>query len=165
MRQRATTAFLDIPSPDPRVPVRAGGIDLVDVSRLRLAVARCGAPLLARIFDPDERRACADGAIAAVTAGVFGVKESVIKAMGGLPAGGRLADIGVDVTLPDHLDARGGADLTEGGHRPVRLRGALACRGDELGVRLFAGQLPMSPGVVLSWVLGLPAEGRPEEPR
>src|SRR5436190_5549674 len=79
--------------------VRAAGVDLVDVARFRRAVERSGEPFVRRVFAEQERAAVSTDADRRVVelAAMFGVKESVVKAIGGMPLGGSYADIRVEV--------------------------------------------------------------------
>ena len=122
--------------------VHSGGVDLVDVDRLGLAVIRSGPPLLRRLFDADERGACADGAQPAAAAGLFGIKESVVKVVGGLPRGASYRDVSIGVG-------------TDGAHLPVRLSGELARWADAHRVEVIAGSAPRPNGVVVAWALAL----------
>lgn len=135
------SALLTVDTP-PGHGVHSGGVDLVDVDRLGLAVTRSGSPLLRRLFDADERGACADGARPAAAAGLFGIKESVVKVLGGLPRGAGYRDMSIGV------DA-GGA------HLPVRLSGELARWADLHRVEVIGGSAPRPDGVVVSWALAL----------
>lgn len=71
---------------------------------------------------------------------LFSAKESVLKALGGIPRGARFSDI--TVSLPE----RG---LVSG----LVLTGETARRADALGVELVAGALPIRDGLALSWAL------------
>src|SRR5437773_6331344 len=137
MRERLTGSIPDFPT-TAGTGVYAAGVDLVDIDRLRLALARCGTPLLDRLFDADERAACADGTDTAVAAGLFGIKESVVKAAGGLPPGASYRDV--------HVGGGG-----PGATRPVRLAGELARWADTRRVALTAGDDPLTPGLAPSW--------------
>jgi holo-[acyl-carrier protein] synthase len=123
----------------PGTTAYAAGVDLADGERLGLALVRSGPGLLRRLFNRDERAACADGTDLATTARLFGIKESVIKAAGGLPPGGRYRDIEIDTT---------GADTVA-----VTLRGELGRWADTTGVQLVAGGAPLADGPVLAWAL------------
>lgn len=122
--------------------VRAAGVDVVDVARLGLALRRIGPALEHRIctpaelagLDPEPRARLRDLAV------VFGIKESVLKAVGGIPRGGRFVDI----------DTTGPGDVIE-------LTGATGARAAELGVHLVGGASagPDAPdGTVVAWALG-----------
>lgn len=127
-------------------PVLAAGIDLLDTRRFELAARRCGPWLERRLLGPAERAALdSDPVLRLHEFGcVFSVKESVLKALGGIPRGGRYPQIEVD---PPRRGESGA----------VRLSGELAGRARERGVRLLAGALPVRDGLVLSWVLALQA--------
>ena len=75
---------------------------------------------------------------------MFSVKESVLKALGGIPRGGRYPHIEVEPPRRGRAAA-------------VRLHGELARRARERDVRLLAGALPVRDGLVLSWVLAMQA--------
>ena len=122
----APTTFLDLPAPDG--PVLSAGVDLVDTGRLADALDRYGERLRRRVFGDSP-----------ASADAFGVKESVIKAMGGLAAGGRLADIDV---RPDGT---------------VRLHGALAPWARTHQARLVGGAVGLPSGLMLTWALALPS--------
>lgn len=128
--------------------VCGAGLDLVDVDRLQLAVDRSGPALARRLFDPDEREACGDGRDRHLTAGLFGIKESVVKILGGLSPGQRYADMSV----------AGIAEQAAGAPLPVRLRGALAGWSEDRRVELIGGAAPMCDGVTLSWAFALRLE-------
>lgn len=142
------SAFMpeSLPTPMPVAPdghdVRAAGLDVVDVDRLALAVRRSGPRLLDRLFDDRERAACADGQHAAIMAGLFGIKESVVKVLGGLPRGASYRDVSIDV------DAVG----PHSGPLPVRLSGVLADQRPSLTV---GAHTLVADGLVVSWALAL----------
>jgi phosphopantetheine--protein transferase-like protein len=124
--------------------IHAAGVDVVDVARIRRAVLRSGELFVRRVFGERERAAVSrepDRRIVELAA-LFGVKESVVKAMGGMPLGGSYADICVDV--PD-----------SGSARAVRLTGELAHWARQHQVELLAGSAPAGDGVLLSWALAL----------
>lgn len=139
MKQAAEAAYLDLPVPGGAPdgwssrPVHAG-VDLVDEDRLERALDRYGAPLRERLFGPD---AAIGGADPAVAAGTFGIKESVVKAAGGLPPGGRLAAIQVQ---PDGT---------------VQLEGALADWARAHRLEIVGGYTRLRPGLTLSWVFAV----------
>lgn len=122
--------------------VCAAGLDVVDVDRLALAVRRSGPRLLDRLFDDRERAACADGQQAVVMAGLFGIKESVVKVLGGLPRGARYRDVSIDV------DAAGPGN----GTMPVWLGGVLADQRPSLTIGTHA---LVADGLVVSWAAAL----------
>ncbi|MFC9694236.1 hypothetical protein ACFTSF_37170 [Kribbella sp. NPDC056951] len=126
-----------------RVPagrIRGAGVDLLDHQRFALAARRTGPAWWRRIFDDNE--VAAESAVS--LAQLFGIKESVVKVVGGLPAGSRYRDI---------IVGRAGAD----GVRPIELRGGLARWSDEHGVVLTGGVLPagdaLGPELDLCWAV------------
>jgi hypothetical protein len=147
--------------------VHAAGVDLGDVNRLHAAIDRSGPALVRRLFDADERAAVRGGDDEAGTAALFGIKESVVKVVGGMPAGGRYRDIQIDLS---GLGGSGGLDATGQpvptgtsipAQTPVRLGGELARWADEHGVEVTAGGTPFVDGLVLAWALAVPADSRP----
>jgi phosphopantetheinyl transferase (holo-ACP synthase) len=103
-----------------------------------LAIVRSGPRLLDRLFDADERDACADGADLTAAAALFGIKESVVKVAGGLPTGASYRDV--------HVQAAG-----DGGYRPVRLTGELGRWADTHGVETIAGGGTLTDDLALAW--------------
>ncbi|WJV51035.1 4'-phosphopantetheinyl transferase superfamily protein [Streptomyces flavofungini] len=121
-------------------------MDLVDLRRWELALARGGEGLARRYFTPGERHAAqhlagADRTFVEVLGHLFGVKESVVKAAGGLPATGRLADIHVGIPLE--------GDAEEPWH--VRLGGPLGdwARAERLDV--VGASTRLESGMALAW--------------
>lgn len=137
-----------VPAPPDR-PIYAAGVDLVDVNRLALAIDRSGERLVRRLFDAHEQKACAGGRDRDATAGLFGIKESVVKVVGGLSSGARYADISVGIL---------GNELDNSGWLSVRLRGELARWAEAHRVEVVAGTAPLREGLWLSWALALPLE-------
>jgi holo-[acyl-carrier protein] synthase len=134
------------------VGIHSAGVDLVDVGRIRRAVIRSGEPFVRRVFGERERAAVSrdpERRIAELAA-LFGVKESVVKAMGGMPLGGNYADITVDV-------APSGSACT------VQLRGELARWARRHQVEILAGSAPAGEGMLLSWALALGRDVQPGE--
>jgi phosphopantetheinyl transferase (holo-ACP synthase) len=125
-------------------PLRTAGLDLLDVPRFQLAALRCGEWLERRLLSGAERAALSTDPVRRLHefGCVFSVKESVLKALGGIPSGGRYPQIEVEPP------SRGQAGA-------VRLRGALAELAAQREVRLLAGALPVRDGLVLSWALAL----------
>jgi holo-[acyl-carrier protein] synthase len=124
------------------------------VARIRRAVIRSGEPFVRRVFGERELAAVSrdpDRRIAELAA-LFGVKESVVKAMGGMPLGGNYADICVDV-------APSGSACT------VRLGGELGCWARRHQVEVLAGSAPAGQDMLLSWALALTGDGQPGEVR
>jgi phosphopantetheine--protein transferase-like protein len=116
------------------------GIDLVDVERFRLAVARSGPGLLRRVLSDDEQLWVhrTDDPVGAAAA-AFGVKEAVIKAAGGMPRGGRFRDVSTP-PLP-------------AGPVPVSLQGQLLVWARDERLDLVAGSFALSDALTLSWVV------------
>jgi phosphopantetheinyl transferase (holo-ACP synthase) len=125
--------------------IRAAGVDLCDVDRLRLAVDRTGPALARRVFTAEERGACADGSDPTAAAILFGIKESVIKLVGGLQPGTGFRDIRIGVgTGPD----------PSAGRMPVELAGGLAEVAGPLGVGIVAGGAPHDTNrIALCWAI------------
>ncbi|GAA1594635.1 hypothetical protein GCM10009804_59110 [Kribbella hippodromi] len=117
-------AVLTVPG-TPAGRLLGAGVDLLDQQRFALAAKRVGPAWLDRIFDESERAGTAGGELPrgstqlagsaqlAELARLFGIKECVIKIVGGLPVGAGYRDIVVATTGGD-------------GARPIRLRGELA---------------------------------------
>jgi holo-[acyl-carrier protein] synthase len=124
--------------------LRTAGVDLLDVGRFELAQHRCGEWLERRVCSPAERDELpADHAERRHQFGcLFSIKESVLKAIGGIPSGGRFPDMTVSPPRRGQVSE-------------VRLTGETARRAEQLGVRLVAGALPIHDGLVLSWALAL----------
>ncbi|MGW1052741.1 4'-phosphopantetheinyl transferase superfamily protein [Streptomyces sp. NPDC002521] len=141
--------FLRFPVP---AAVHSAGVDLVDLCRWDLAVARTQGELLRRIFDPSEREAAeraADGTRTPerILGQAFGVKEGVVKALGGLPPGARFTDIRVGIT----------ADEPEPAGWPVRLHGTPADWAECHQVELTAGTRELGDDMALAWAVAHPA--------
>jgi phosphopantetheinyl transferase (holo-ACP synthase) len=128
------------------------GVDLVDQQRFALAVRRTGPALLRHVFDgsewtapPERSEAVPDEAELAGLGRRFGIKESVVKVAGGLPAGGRYRDILV-----------GGAGVQ--GVRTIDLHGALARWAESEHLSLVGGVLDgdlPSAGPDLCWAVAV----------
>lgn len=105
--------------------IRGLGVDIVEVDRIRRAVARWGEPFLYRVFTPAELgRAGASPAAAERLAGRFAAKEAVMKALGlGRPGVGWRE---IEITT-DPLGKPG-----------VHLSGRAAEVADRLGVRAWS---------------------------
>lgn len=139
---------MQIPHSVGKIPahIHSAGVDLVDLSRWERAVERCGDALAQRYFTARERRtaqewATDDRSYAEVLGHLFGVKESVVKAVGGLPPTGRLADICVG----NPYDNRDPDVWT------VRLSGPLACWADAEQVEVVGSSVRIAGGLALSW--------------
>ncbi|MGW7006235.1 4'-phosphopantetheinyl transferase superfamily protein [Streptomyces sp. NPDC054933] len=135
--------------------VHSAGVDLVDLDRWDRAVKRCGPRLLHRLFADSElaaaERAAADTVIAPtqVLGYLFGVKESVVKAVGGLPPGSGFTDVRVQLPAGDPTETSW----------PVALDGELVewarCR----DVALVGGAAPLADGMALAWAVARPCDG------
>lgn len=126
------------------VTVRSAGVDLADERRLGLALVRRGPDIVRRIFTGSERAAvCTDpqARLAELTA-MFGVKESVVKILGGLPPGSRYQDIVVEPLSADHLSC-------------VHLGGVLADWAERRDVTLVAAAVPVADRLTLAWAAAL----------
>jgi phosphopantetheine--protein transferase-like protein len=137
-----------VPAPPDR-PVEAAGVDLVDVHRLARAIDRSGHRLVRRLFDAHEQEVCAAGQDRDATAALFGIKESVVKVVGGLSTGARYADISIGPV---------GNDIDNSAWLRVQLRGELARWAEAHRVEVIAGTAPLREGLRLSWALALPLE-------
>ncbi|WP_052305370.1 4'-phosphopantetheinyl transferase superfamily protein [uncultured Thermomonospora sp.] len=123
----------------------SGGVDLADALRLGRAAERTGPAVLARALTERELCECRLAGDRFITEAAirFSIKESVVKALGGLPPGGRLRDIEVGPAAGDAL------------HRRVRLHGPVRERAAaRSGEELRAGAAEWAPGLVLGWAIG-----------
>jgi phosphopantetheinyl transferase (holo-ACP synthase) len=126
--------------------VDSAGVDLADERRLGIALHRRGPDLVRRIFTACECAATSadpETRLTELTA-IFGVKESVVKVLGGLPPGSRYRDIVVAPLSPDHLSA-------------VRLEGVLADWAERREVTLVAAAVPVADRLTLAWAAALTA--------
>ncbi|MCI3927950.1 4'-phosphopantetheinyl transferase family protein [Streptomyces sp. AN091965] len=139
---------MNIPHAAGRIPaaLHSAGVDLVDLRRWELALARCGEGLARRYFAPQERcvareLATAERGFAEILGHLFGVKESVVKVVGGLPPTARLADIHVEIP----------ADGNDKQPWTVRLCGPLGewARAERLDV--VGASTPLESGMALAW--------------
>ncbi|HEX2418832.1 MAG TPA: 4'-phosphopantetheinyl transferase superfamily protein [Micromonosporaceae bacterium] len=137
-----------VPAPPDR-PIESAGVDLADADRLARAIDRSGDRLVRRLFHAHEREVCADGQDRDTTAALFGIKESVVKVVGGLSSGARYIDISIGPP---------GKDLDNPPWLPVQLRGELARWAQAHRVEVVAGTAPLREGLRLSWALALPLE-------
>jgi hypothetical protein len=138
-----------------RGSIRAAGVDLCDAERLRLAVERTGPALAGRVFTAEERSACADGADPTATAILFGIKESVIKLVGGLPPGTGFRDIQIGVGAGTGGSAGEGLD----GPLPVRLGGGLAGLAGPHPAGIVAAGAPLGAHpIALCWAVAVEPE-------
>jgi len=123
-------------------PAPGCGIDLLDISRWALAVHRGGTPLLERVTAPAEWAADTDASSPPTTrsAARFALKECVVKAIGGFPAGGGFHD--VVITFDEHARPR------------VRCAGAVARRLESIGsTSLDASMAAPVPGLLQAAVI------------
>ncbi|AYG78681.1 hypothetical protein DWB77_00789 [Streptomyces hundungensis] len=123
--------------------VHSAGIDLVDLCRWDLAVARTKGELLQRVFTLAERRAAEDGADAdtpreRLLGKAFGVKEGVVKAVGGLPFGAAFKDIEVEVAPGETA-------------WPVRLHGELGRWAADHDVEVVGGAHDLGDDMAAAW--------------
>lgn len=123
----------------PAAQLWGAGVDVIDHDRFALAVRRTGPALLRRVFDDCERSGTdesRDGDAPELTrlGHIFGIKESVIKIAGGLPAGAGYRSIVV-------------GEAGDDGVRTIELRGELARWAGREQVKLIGGVL--SAGRVL----------------
>lgn len=118
--------------------IAAAGVDLVDAAKLSAARARWSGRLEDRLFTARERAAL--GVDDAVVAVAFGIKESVIKLLGGLPPGGRFHDIEVERTDTGWL---------------VGLHGGLASAESTAGQTLVVGSLQPAGLPPVVWAAAL----------
>ncbi len=96
------------------------GVDIVEIERVRSAVARHGARLLARVYTPGEQQGCAGRAES--LAGRFAAKEAVAKALG--------SGIWRDDVLWTEIEVLRG----ESGEPLLQLHGGAAARAARLGL-------------------------------
>ncbi|HKV43626.1 MAG TPA: holo-ACP synthase [bacterium] len=103
--------------------IRGLGVDIVEVDRIRRAVARWGEPFLHRVFTPAElARGGTSPTAAERLAGRFAAKEAVMKALGRRGVGWREIEITTDPF----------------GKPGVHLSGRAAEIADRLGVRAWS---------------------------
>jgi holo-[acyl-carrier protein] synthase len=104
--------------------IRGLGIDIIEVDRIRRAIARWDEAFLCRVFTPDERaRGGASRGAAERLAGRFAAKEAVMKALGlGRPGVGWQE---IEITVDSF------------GKPGVRLTGRAASVAEHLGVRAW----------------------------
>ncbi|MEU4392668.1 4'-phosphopantetheinyl transferase superfamily protein [Kribbella sp. NPDC023855] len=131
------------------------GVDVIDHDRFALAFRRTGPALLRRVFDDSERSGTdwsRDGDELTRLGRLFGIKESVIKIAGGLPAGAGYRSIVVGKPGDD-------------GVRTIELRDALARWASREQVKLVGGVLPAgqvlptgTPHLDLCWAAATCAE-------
>lgn len=142
---RSSAAVIGLDRAPRHTGIASAGIDLVDTRRFALAVSRSGPGFVRRLFGPAERAALPSGSTAGGAehlAAAFGLKESVVKLIGGLPPGASFSDI---VTSP----------LTSGAVTRPSLGGVLAGWADQYDVDLVGGVKPVGDGLVLAWTFAL----------
>ncbi|WP_371656306.1 MULTISPECIES: 4'-phosphopantetheinyl transferase superfamily protein [unclassified Streptomyces] len=132
--------------------VHSAGLDLVDLCRWDLAVARTKGELLQRVFTLAERRAAESRAAPGtpherLLGQAFGVKEGVIKAVGGLPMDTGFKDIEVDA-VPGQAAW------------PVRLHGELERWAADHSVEMVGGAHELGDDMAAAWAVAR----TPDEP-
>ena len=145
----------------PAATLHAAGIDLTDVARIAAALHRTGPALIHRLCGAGEQRMLAAGPRHLLPWGLslaFGLKESVVKAVGGFPAGGLFTDIDTAALLGLAWTAgRPGSDL-EG---PVAVHGvtgqALAAMVPTGASGMAGGARRVGTSLLLCWALGVEA--------
>lgn len=144
------------PLPIPAGRLVGGGIDLLDVDRFARLASRSGPALERRLCTEAESRSLPGdpGARLLALAGLFSVKESVIKALGGLCAGGRFTDI-CTAGVPAASSPSGLLD-------DVALTGATAAMATGRRLNVLAHVEPVAAGgdaepALLSWAFAVGA--------
>lgn len=121
------------------------GVDLIEIERVKVTLARHGERFLARVFTAREQAACA-GRVESL-AGRFAAKEAVAKALGtGIWRQGiAWADI----------------EVTRGPEREPQLvlHGAAAARAAELGLRTWSLSLSHDRTHAVAFVVALSGSG------
>lgn len=121
---------------------RFAGIDLLDVRRLGHAATRTGPALERRICTRLELSGLPEHPRRRLTelSRIFSIKESAVKALGGMPKGATFRDL-----------------CTGRGHcrGSVALSGEAARRAERLGVSLLAGSRELDARLLLSWVIAV----------
>jgi phosphopantetheinyl transferase (holo-ACP synthase) len=143
--------------------IRAAGVDLTDVQRIGLSRVRYGSRLMRRLCGEAERRALSSYSDALVPFGLalaFGLKESVIKAAGGFPPGGRFVDIDTSALLNSARQAAPVGSTVGGVFGPVVVDGATRRRLAPSGrpTTLVGGAHRVQPLLLACWVLDLEAQ-------
>lgn len=128
------------------------GVDLVDLPRIATLHRTWGERLLDRLCGAQERAALQELPVALRPRGLaltFGLKESVIKSVGGIPAGGLFTDTDASGMLRA-LDSSGSPMAG-----PVVVRGATAQHlpGDPDQRRCRGGAVLVEDQALLTWVL------------
>jgi holo-[acyl-carrier protein] synthase len=129
---------------DTSYAIHAGGIDLVDMDRFSEVSERFGSGLIGRVLSESEwTRMPPEGPDThRHVAAFFGMKESTVKVLGGLPSGGSLTDIRI------------GPSLWHGGPRPAELTGTIAGRLGP-GTRLVVQHHDLAPGLGVAWAFAI----------
>jgi phosphopantetheinyl transferase (holo-ACP synthase) len=143
----STGGPLDLPGLPPDLlaaGVVAAGVDLVDRDRLARAVRRTGDPFVRRVLTDDEHDFVQNDPAGFAT--VFGIKESVVKMLRGLPAG---------MTLR-HIALRGPPDRP-GAPIEIRLTGVLRPWAQRHGVRIFASSTDVTEQLALALCVAIPS--------
>ncbi len=119
------------------------GVDLIEIERVRLAVARYGERFLARVYTPSERTIC--GTRAESLAVRFAAKEAVAKALGtGI---WRAGVIWTDIEV----------DRIESGAPQVRLHGGAQQRAAAMDISAWSISLSHNRTQAIAFVVALAA--------
>lgn len=143
---RTRTGTLRLHVPDGQ-ELCSAGLDLVDVHRIGRLMRQYGSMFELRVGTTVEVERLPDDPDARIRglAGLFGVKESVIKALGGIPERGRFTDIAVGEPKASSV--------------AVALHGAMADHADRAGIRTVSGGIvdgaDFGLGWQLAWAVGL----------
>jgi holo-[acyl-carrier protein] synthase len=123
------------------------GVDIAEVSRVARAVADHGDTYVRHVLTPAERAAC--GSEATLVTAFLGMKECLIKAVGGRPAGFSWHDFDGRPDRPDVFDGMPGRPDASDGQATDLLDGQVTELLDEAAERLRAGTgLPLEHQVV-----------------
>lgn len=114
------------------------GVDIVEVARIKKAVACWGERFLQRVYTDSELKLCCNQSPA--LAARFAGKEAVIKALGGLSKGFRWKEIEILSNLR--------------GKPIVRLHGSMRNRAHNLGLDSFAVSLSDCEEYAVAFVVG-----------
>lgn len=149
-RRRVTTSSAPIDTGP--APVLAGGVDLVDLDRIDALYQTWGERLLVRLCGEQERTALESLPTSLWIGGLalaFGLKESVMKSVKGIPPGGLFTDTDTSGMLPS-LDGSGNPIAG-----PVQVRGATARQlpGEVAQLRCRGGAFVIEERALLTWIL------------